>query len=156
MSTPLHDSDFYSWTRQQAALLSERRLDELDTEHLIEELMDMGASQERELEGRLAVLIAHRLRWRHQPERQGKRWRATIKEQRCRIARLLRKNSGLRSQLDEAFGASWFSAMQQAVKETPLDDNALPERCPFTQSQVLAPECWPEPAEAGCATDPDG
>jgi hypothetical protein len=156
MSTPLHDADFYTWTREQAALLSERRLDELDTEHLIEELMDMGASQERELESRLAVLIAHLLKWRHQPERQGKSWRATIKEQRYRIARLLRKNPGLKSQLDEAFEASWFSAVQQAVKETPFDEDAFPERCPFTQSQVLAPDFWPESAAAGSATDPHG
>lgn len=71
MRTPLQDADFYGWTREQAVLLRERRLDELDAEHLIEELLDMGASQEHELESRLAVLIAHLLKWRHQPERQG-------------------------------------------------------------------------------------
>lgn len=49
MSTDLHATDFYSWTRQQAELLRARRLDELDTEHLMEELWDLGASQEREL-----------------------------------------------------------------------------------------------------------
>ena len=85
MSSNLHESDFYRWTHEQAALLRERRLDELDTEHLIEELWDMGASQERELESRLAVLLAHLLEWRFQLERRGKSWWATIKEQRFRI-----------------------------------------------------------------------
>ena len=46
--------------------------------------------------------------------------------------------------------------MQQAVKVTPFDEDAFPERCPFTQSQVLAPEFWPESAAAGAATDPHG
>ncbi len=144
MSTPGHDSDFYSWTREQATLLRERRLDELDAEHLIEELMDMGASQERELESRLAVLIAHLLKWRFQPERQGKGWRATIKEQRYRIARLLSKNPGLQSQLMDAFEASWFSTVQKAVKETPLDEDDFPEACPFALHQVLASDFWPD------------
>jgi ribosomal protein L29 len=144
MSTPLHDADFYSWTREQAALLRERRLDELDAEHLIEELLDLGASQERELESRLAVLIAHLLKWRYQPEWQGKSWRATIKEQRYRIARLLQKNPGLKSQLDDAFDASWFSAVQKAVKETPFDEDDFPEHCPFAQSEVLDANFWPE------------
>ncbi|WP_295885368.1 DUF29 domain-containing protein [uncultured Thiohalocapsa sp.] len=144
MSTPLHDADFYSWTHEPATLLRERRLDELDAEHLIEELMDMGASQERELESRLAVLIAHLLQWRYQPERQGKSWRATIKEQRYRIARLLSRNPGLKSQLPDAFEASWFSAVQKAVKETPLEEDAFPEVCPFALDEVLATAFWPD------------
>jgi hypothetical protein len=144
MSTPLHDADFYSWTQEQARLLREQRLDELDAEHLIEELIDMGASQERELESRLAVLIAHLLKWAYQPERRGKSWRATVKEQRYRIERLLRKNPGLKSQLDEAFDASWFSAVQKAVKETSLEEDAFPETCPFEIAQVLDAHFWPD------------
>lgn len=97
MSSNLHESDFYSRTHEQAALLREPRLDELDTEHLIEELWDMGASQEREIESRLAVLLAHLLEWRFQPEHRSKSWRATIKEQCFCIDQLLAKNPGLKS-----------------------------------------------------------
>lgn len=143
MSTDLHATDFYSWTRQQAELLRARRLDELDTEHLMEELWDMGASQERELESRLAVLLAHLLEWRFQPERQGKIWRSTIKEQRYRIARLLAKNPGLQSQLGDVFAASYVPGVLKAVKELPLDEDDLPADCPFTLDQVLG-DYWPE------------
>ncbi len=143
MSTDLHANDFYSWTRRQADLLRERRLDELDAEHLIEELWDMGASQERELESRLAVLLAHLLKWRFQPERRGKSWRATIKEQRYRIARLIMKNPGLKSQLADVFAAAYIPAVLQAIKELPLDEDDLPEDCPFTLDQVLE-DYWPD------------
>lgn len=143
MSSTLHETDFYSWTHEQAVLLRERRMDELDAEHLIEELWDMGASQERELESRLSVLLAHLLKWLYQPERRGKSWRATIKEQRYRIARLLAKNPGLKSKLDDAFESSYFTGVLKAVKETPLDEADFPQRCPFTLEQVLENDYWP-------------
>lgn len=139
----LHDQDFYSWTAQQADLLRAGRLDELDTGNLIEELMDMGASQEWELESRLTVLIAHLLKWRYQPERQGKRWRATIKEQRYRIARLLAKNPGLKSRFEDAFAAAWVSGVLQAVRETALDEDDFPPDCPFTIAEVQGEQFWP-------------
>ena len=143
MSGQLHDTDFYSWTHEQAELLRQRRLDELDTEHLIEELWDMGASQERELESRLGVLIAHLLKWRHQPQRRGKSWRATIKEQRYRIARLLTKNPGLKSELADAFEAAYVSGVLKAVKETPLDESDFPAHNPFSLAQTLDDDYWP-------------
>jgi hypothetical protein len=143
MSSTLHETDFYSWTREQAHLLRERRLGELDTEHPIDELWDMGASQERELENRLAVLIAHLLKWIYRTERRGKSWRATVKEQRFRIARLLEKNPGLKSRLADAFAAAYVSGVLQAVKETPLDEDDFPQQPPFTQEQVLDNAYWP-------------
>ena len=45
-----------------------------------EELEDMGAAKERELESRLGVLMAHLLKWIFQSERRGNSWIATIKE----------------------------------------------------------------------------
>jgi hypothetical protein len=143
MSTHLHETDFYTWTQQQADLLREQRLDQLDAEHLIEELLDMGASQERELESRLAVLLAHLLEWRYQPERRGKSWRATIEEQRYGIGRLLAKNPGLESQLPDAFQAAYVTGVLKAVKETPMDEDDFPDPCPFTLEQTLEADFWP-------------
>jgi len=143
MSGNLHDTDFYTWTREQAELLRQRRVDELDSEHLIEELWDMGASQERELESRLGVLLAHLLKWRFQPQRRGKSWRATSKEQRYRISRLLTKNPGLASQLPDAFEAAYVTGVLKAMKETPLDESDFPVQCPFSLEQTLDAAYWP-------------
>ncbi len=42
----------------------------------------MGRGEKRELAGRLKVLLAHLLKWRHQPGNRGNSWRLTIEEQR--------------------------------------------------------------------------
>ena len=38
----LYEEDFYVWSQRQAELLRARRYDELDLEHLIEEVEDLG------------------------------------------------------------------------------------------------------------------
>lgn len=139
-----HDQDFYSWAMHNAQLLREGRLAEIDCEYVAEELEDMGAAKERELESRLGVLMAHLLKWIFQPERRGNSWIATIKEQRQRTVRLLRKNPGLKSCLDEAFVNGYSDARLIAVRETNLPERTFPENAPFVLEQVLDDAYWPE------------
>ena len=101
MATITYQQDYHAWTQHTAELIRQRRFAEIDVEHVAEELEDMGASKERELENRLGILLAHLLKWRYQPERRGVSWEATIKEQRQRVARLLRKNPSLKAALEE-------------------------------------------------------
>lgn len=91
----LHDRDFYAWTLQQASLLREGRLSEADIVHIAEELESMGASERRELTNRLAVLMAHLLKWQFQPELRGNSWRNTIDVQRYDVKELLEENPTL-------------------------------------------------------------
>ena len=83
--TALHEQDFYAWTQEQAALLKFGRLAELDVQHLIEELENMGASEKRELISRLEILLIHLLKWQYQPALQSRSWLLTIEEQRLQL-----------------------------------------------------------------------
>ena len=38
MHSPLYETDFYSWAMQQAQLLRDRQLEELDWNNIIEEI----------------------------------------------------------------------------------------------------------------------
>ena len=62
----LYEKDFLAWTQQQSELIRQGRWQEVDLDHLIEELEDMGKSNHRELESRLVVLLAHLLKWKFQ------------------------------------------------------------------------------------------
>ncbi|MGB5832086.1 MAG: DUF29 domain-containing protein, partial [Thiohalocapsa sp.] len=55
----LYETDYAAWARCQRELLRTGRYSELDIEHLLEELSDMGKSERRELESRLLILLAH-------------------------------------------------------------------------------------------------
>lgn len=139
-----HEHDFYTWAKENAALLRAGRFDELDIENIAEELEDMGGSRERELESRLGVLLAHLLKWHYQPERRGVSWTATIMEQRRRIERLLRKNPGLKGYLEEAYWEAYGDARLIAMRETGLQQDTFPESPTFTLTQVLDACYWPD------------
>jgi hypothetical protein len=144
MQTSNHDSDFYTWTQEQAALLRQGRLSEADIVNLIEEIEDMGASERRELENRLIILLAHLLKWMYQPERRGNSWRLTIKNQRFQTKRHLKKNPGLQHDLGDSFEAAYYTASLDAAKETKLDESTFPVNCPWLIDQVLDDEFWPD------------
>ena len=83
----LYEKDFLVWTQQQRELIRQGCWQEVDLDHLIEELEDMGKSNHRELESQLVVLLAHLLKWEFQlnqledqwREFDGRSWRKTIR-----------------------------------------------------------------------------
>lgn len=143
MIKTLYDQDFYSWALAQANLLRQGQFEQLDLAHLVEELEDLGNRHYDQLESRLTQLIAHLLKWQVQHWKRTHSWRATIRVQRTSIAKLLRRNPGLKSRLDEAMQESWSEARDLAIAETDLPDELFPQGCPFTLQQVLSEDFWP-------------
>ena len=48
-------------------------------EHIAEEIEDVGKSEQRELETRMAVLLAHLLKWQYQPRTEAEAgWRRFV------------------------------------------------------------------------------
>lgn len=133
----LHDIDFYAWTQLQAKYLKEKALDKLDLTYLFEEIISMGAREKSELKNRLAQLIMHLLKWKHQPARQCKSWQNTISDQREELQDLLNDNPSLKSKIDEYFIKAYKKAIREAISETGLDDSVFPEKCQWSIKQVL-------------------
>ena len=134
------------WSQEQARLLRARRFAELDIEHLADEIEDVGKSEKRELASRMAVLLAHLLKWSRQPENRTNSWRATIIVQRKRIALAIKETPSLKAVMRDRDWqeAVWLDALAQASKETGLAEEDLPEACPWTMDQAADPEFWPE------------
>lgn len=135
--TVRYEQDIVSWANEQARLLRAGRYDMLDIEHIAEELEDVGKSEQRELANRMAVLLAHLVKWQYQPERQGKSWALTIRNQRKAIAIRLEDTPSLRGKLADTrwWQGVWDDATAQAAQETGLAD--FPEVCPWTADEVL-------------------
>lgn len=138
-----HDTDFFTWTQEQAALLSARRTEGLDWDNVCDEIESMGKSDRRQLESRLQVVLAHLLKWQAQPERRGRSWRLTLIEQRNRCARLLRDSPSLRATLEAVLADEWPAAVQWAMAETDLARERFPADLPWSAEQVIDQEFYP-------------
>lgn len=138
------DEDYALWAAEQAALLRTGRIDRLDAENVAEELDGSGRSEEHQIDSRLEVLLTHLLKWQFQPEKRKQGWKASIDEQRIRLARIVTKSPSLKSYPAESLRGSYVIGRNQAVSETGLDETMFPETCPYTVEQVLNPEFFPQ------------
>ena len=79
MTPVTYETDFYLWTQQQADLLRQGLLSEVDTAHLVDEIEDMGGSERHALGSYLKNILMHLLKWQYQPQRRGNSWRLSIR-----------------------------------------------------------------------------
>jgi hypothetical protein len=138
-----YEKDFYVWTTHNAKLLREGKLSEIDVENIAEEIESMGKSEKRELISRLAVLLAHLLKWEFQSERRSNSWKYTIKEQRFRLQVLLKDSPSLKKYLEENLKPAYEHAIVIAVGETDLSEKTFPKKCPFLLQQALDKDFFP-------------
>jgi hypothetical protein len=141
-----YEEDVVLWSLEQARALRERDFSKLDIERLADEIEDVGRSEKRELANRMAVLLAHLVKWLRQPERRSNSWRSTIRHQRERTGLLIKGTPSLIGALNDADWRRdvWLDAVQRAAQETGLDESAFPETCPWDLRQVLDADFWPE------------
>lgn len=138
----LYDHDFYAWTQQQAALLREGAWHELDREHLIEEIESLGRSERKELRSLLEGLVLHLLKWRYQPDYQGRSWRDSIEENRACIPEALQETPSLGPQLPTLLGECYPRARRKAARQTRLPLATFPAICLWSVEQLLAEDFY--------------
>ncbi len=137
-------ADLYSWALRQAELLRAGRLSEIDPDGIAEEIDDVGEEQYDKLESALRVVMLHLLKWDHQSDRRSRPWTLSILEHRRRILRQLRKNPGLKSQLEEALEGAYEDARIEASAETGLPLRLLPARRSFDYAEIMERSIvWP-------------
>lgn len=141
---PKHDEDFYGWAIAEANLLRQRKWDELDIEHLAEELESMGASEKREIRSRMEQLLKHLLKWQYQTDLQCKSWRNSIRNQRKALLAVIKDNPSLKPTIPEYVKDVYEDALEGAVEETGIYKENFPAQCPYTFEQIMDDEFYPE------------
>ena len=144
MSTVTYEQDFYGWTVEQVALLQNKQFDQIDLEHIIEEIESMGKAERNQLRNRLTVLLMHLLKWQYEPSRRCTSWVQTIREQRRAIPRLIKENPSLKSSLADLLLDAYSNAVEDAADETNLPISLFPTECPWSYAQFLDKEFFPD------------
>ncbi len=131
------DRDFYTWLMEQARHVREGRWAALDRDNLAEEIESLGREQFNKLVSALRVLLAHMLKWDHQPERRTQSWALSIKAHRDDLDDVLTDNPGLKSRLSEAIERAYRKARIEAAQETGLEEAEFPEKCPYDWNDII-------------------
>ena len=135
-----YESDFYSWSLDQARLLREGQWGQLDRENIAEEIESLGREQFNKLESAFRVLLMHILNWDHQAKRRSRSWVISIKDQRLAINHILADNPGLQPRIPEALERAYSRARLAAAKETKLDEAVFPAHLAYGFNDIMTRE----------------
>ncbi|MBN3886706.1 MAG: DUF29 domain-containing protein [Nostoc sp.] len=149
MLQTLYEQDYCAWVEQIAELLRSHQWDTLDLEHLIEEVVDLGKSQQRALQSALRLILSHLLKWKYQPERRSQSWQVTITRERLNIDELLQESPSLRRFLNDSewINTTYQRARREAMVETSLSEDNFAIACPFSVDEILDLDFYPNPDE---------
>jgi hypothetical protein len=140
----LYDEDYLLWIDRTAQQIRQRNIDNLDWEHLLEEIEDLGKSQRNAVESYLRQLLKHLLLyqyWIQQRDYCGQGWRDEIDNFRNELEILLRSKT-LYNYAVSIFEATYQKARRSAFNKTQLD--IFPSQCPYSLERVLDPEYLPD------------
>jgi hypothetical protein len=140
----LYERDFYLWIEQQAALLREKRLDELDVANLLEEIEWMGRKDKKSIKSNLVIVLLHLLKHEFQPKRRSRSWLDSILEHRQRLRDDLEESPSLRGHLEAVLPDAYADARARAITQTGMSDGPFPRTSPYTLEQALDPEFLPD------------
>ncbi len=159
--TDLYKTDFYAWTKNQAAALRDFQASRpnlpLDLEHLIEEVEDLGDNALATVESQLQRVLIHYLKLEYSPARPPRRkWQISIIDAQGAIDRRLTRSMRpvLVGQMDRLYRVARRIAKGEIIDhDEPVAAAALPECCPYTLDQLLD-ETWRPTNRHGLVDEP--
>lgn len=142
----LYEQDFFEWSRTTAELVRSGQWESVDQESVAEEIESLGRSYRRELLSRLSLILAHRLKWDHQPEKRTPSWIHTIRTQRREILNLVKANPSLRPVIEnpDFLQDAYESAVIHAAAETGILEYDFPKSCRYEPDSILFESFWDE------------
>ena len=155
MNNQLYERDFNVWRETIIKKIKQQDFNDIDWEHLLLELEDMGKSEKRSFLSNLTILIAHLLKLTVQadaPEMMKGSWYSSVTEHRFRVRKDLEENPSFKNYLHEVIFIAYADARKLAIKESKNAKLGVrkPEETeyaldfPFTLEQLLDEDFYGE------------
>jgi hypothetical protein len=138
----LYEQDFSLWVKDTVQKLKAKNTENLDWEHLIEEIEGLTRSDRREIKHRLITLFEHALKRRYVPLNEYYRgWELTIKRTQSKLQDILDDSPSLRSYLLEIIP----NCYQEALENVRIEYNSFfPDEYVFSAkiNLLLTQKIW--------------
>ena len=138
----LYEQDFSLWVKDTVQKLKTKNTENLDWEHLIEEIEGLNRSDRREIKPLLITLFEHALKRRYVPLNECYRgWELTIKRTQSKLQDILDDSPSLRSYLLEIISNCYQEALENVRIEY---DSLFPDEYVFSEkiNLLLTQKVW--------------
>ena len=139
----LYETEYDQWLTAMVERLKHHQFDQLDTEHLIEELEDLGRSEKSAVKSLLRQIIVHLLLyqfWQLEREQNANHWAAEIISFRLQLVDRLTPNfrNYLADELPNIYQSAWL------IARTKTQLQSLPKQCPYSLEDLLDKTWFPD------------
>jgi hypothetical protein len=127
----LYEIDYHLWLIETAHLLKTQRLEDLDVDHLLEEILDLGRRDKRKIESLLTRLLEHLLKlryWEAERSRNQSHWRGEITNFRVQIGRELKVSPSLKRHVEFVLEDCYQDAIQIVAQRAELSLDVFPKK----------------------------
>ena len=131
-----YEADETGWLETMAEHIENKKYNHVDFPNLAEFLRDMATRDRREVLSRLTTLIAHLLKWDHQPSMRTSSWESTIRVQRHALIDLCESRTLLNHAL-EVLPKAYLRGRKIAADEAALPESRFPSECPYSLDFML-------------------
>lgn len=138
----LYEQDFSLWVKDTVQKLKAKNTENLDWEHLIEEIEGLTRRDRREIKHRLITLFEHALKRRYVPLNDCYRgWELTIKRTQSKLQDILDDSPSLRSYILEIIPNCYREALENVRIEY---DSLFPDEYVFSEkiNLLLTQKVW--------------
>ncbi|MBS9385289.1 MAG: DUF29 domain-containing protein [Dolichospermum sp. BR01] len=140
-----YEQDYPEWLEITLNQLQNRDLENVDWEHLIEEITALGNEQRRKVESYLLRLLIHLLLynyWSSEKDWSGRGWEKEIDNFRLELDLLL-ESKVLYNHCAKILDKIYIKARNNAIRKSELSPEIFPENCPYSLTEILNPEWLP-------------
>lgn len=129
-----YEENTAAWLDEQIAFLRQRKFDNLDIDHLIEEMEDFPG-QKNSIYSLLRNIMLHMLKMKYDGNPECMRvWQNSIDAPRADLEEVMEKNPGWNQHMLTVFPEAYTKARKLALRK--INKN-IPEECPWTIEEVL-------------------
>ena len=141
----IYEQDYPEWLDITLNQLQNRDLENIDWEHLIEEITALGSEQRRKVESYLLRLLIHLLLynyWKSEKDWSGRGWEKEIDNFRIELDLLL-ESKVLYNHCEKIIDKIYIKARNNTIRKSQLSPEIFPETCPYSLTEILNPEWLP-------------
>ena len=145
VSYQIYEQDYPEWLDITLKQLQNQDLENIDWEHLIEEITALGNEQRRKVESYLLRLLIHLLLydyWKSEKDWSGRGWEKEIDNFRLELDLLL-ESKVLYNHCVQILDKIYIKARNNAIRKSELSPKIFPETCPYSLIEILNPEWLP-------------
>ncbi len=143
----LYETDYMLWLEKTLEQIKHRQTDQIDWDNLAEEIEGLGIALHHKIDSYLRQILIHLLLYQYRTnerEKSGSDWRNKIIDLQDELESLLEESKTLYNYFLSRIDLIYFKARRGVIQKTQFDSSIFPEKCPFSESELLDFNFYPK------------